>query len=131
MTFAEILAAWYGPDWRRIAPPALGRSRRTIFRWCADGSRVPRWAWRRFTSDRVPEKWREIDRRAAAERARSHLAQGQRKSAVHAAARVVAVKLEGTRFGRAKAAQPCGTGRGGLSRTSAEAFAMLPACGAE
>jgi hypothetical protein len=97
MTFAEILAAWYGPDWPRIAPPALGRSRRTIFRWAADDSRVPRWAWRRFTSDRVSDKWREIDRRAAAERARSHLAQGQRKGAVHAAARFVEMKLQPTR----------------------------------
>ena len=62
MNFAEVLAAWYGPEWRRIAPPALGRSRRTIARWAADDSLVPRWAWLRFRSDLVPEKWREIDR---------------------------------------------------------------------
>lgn len=102
MTFAEVLAAWYGPDWRRIAPPALGRSRRTIARWAVDDTLVPRWVWLRFTSDRVQEKWREIDRRAAAERARSHLAQGHRKSAVHIAARLIEVRLQRTRFERTR-----------------------------
>src|SRR6185437_5220311 len=81
VSFGEVLAAWYGPKWRRVAPAALGRSRRTLARWCADDRRVPRWVWRRFTSDRVLDKWREIDRRAASERARSHAAQGDRKSA--------------------------------------------------
>ena len=96
--FGEVLAAWYGPRWRHVAPAALGRSRRTLARWCADDRRVPRWAWRRFTSDRVLEKWREIDRRAASERARSHAAQGDRKSAVHIAARLVDVRLRRTEF---------------------------------
>jgi hypothetical protein len=49
--FGQVLAAWYGPQWRRIAPPILHRSRRTIARWCADDSRVPRWAWLRLATD--------------------------------------------------------------------------------
>ena len=98
MSFGEVLAAWYGPRWRHVAPAALGRSRRTLARWCADDRRVPRWAWRRFRSDRVLENWREIDRRAASERARSHGAQGDRKNAVHIAARLVDVRLRRTEF---------------------------------
>src|SRR6185437_4037897 len=98
VSFGEVLAAWYGPRWRRVAPAALGRSRRTLARWCADDRCVPRWAWRRFTSDWVLEKWREIDRRAAAERARSHAAQGHQKSEIHIAARLVDVRLRRTEF---------------------------------
>jgi hypothetical protein len=96
--FAQALHAWYGSDWRRVAPPALGRSRRTIARWAADDGRVPRWAWQRFSTDRVAPKWYAIDRRAAQDRNRIDELANQHKSAVNIAARLVDDRLRLTEF---------------------------------
>jgi hypothetical protein len=36
-----LLKVVFGPAWRRRAPVALGRARRTIERWCSGETRVP------------------------------------------------------------------------------------------
>jgi hypothetical protein len=104
-TFADVLAEWYGPQWRRIAPAALGRSSRTIRRWAIDDKCVPRWAWQLFSSERTHEKWREIDQQAATEHAgidQAHAsidqAASEHKSAVLVAGRAVDERLRLTEF---------------------------------
>jgi hypothetical protein len=37
-----LLEVVFGPCWRRRAPRAFGRARRTIERWCSGETRVPR-----------------------------------------------------------------------------------------
>ena len=96
--FGKVLAAWYGPRWRRTAPAALGRSGRTIARWAADDKRVPRWAWLQFATDHTSSKWRAIDRRAAEDHARIDEVAMQHKSTVHIAARLVEDRLRRTEF---------------------------------
>jgi hypothetical protein len=41
-SFRMLLEVAFGPGWRRRAEVALGRSRRTIQRWCSGETRVPR-----------------------------------------------------------------------------------------
>jgi hypothetical protein len=97
MLFADILSSWFGPQWRRTAPPALGRSRRTIARWAADDTRVPRWAWLRFADDeRAMDRWRSIDRREVEEHARLAAAALDQRSAVQRAYRLVQWRLRQT-----------------------------------
>jgi hypothetical protein len=98
ITFRDVLVAWYGLGWRRTAPPALGRSRRTIEKWAADDSKVPRWAWQRFTADRQSAKWRSIDRTASEQHVRIKEQADQQKSAVHLASRFVEDRLRRTEF---------------------------------
>jgi hypothetical protein len=87
--FSDVLSAWYGPQWRRTAPPSLGRSRRTIGRWAADDARVPRWAWLRFADDeRAMERWRGIDRREAEDHVRLAEAAQDQKGAISRACRL-------------------------------------------
>jgi hypothetical protein len=41
-SFRTLLEVAFGPSWRRRAEVALGRSRRTIQRWCSGQTPVPR-----------------------------------------------------------------------------------------
>jgi hypothetical protein len=93
VSFAAVLAAWYGPDWRRVAPPALGRSRRTLYRWTARDGLVPRWAWLQFVPDRAQQKWRTIDRWTREQHAATDAAAMRQKSEVHRTARLVEDRL--------------------------------------
>jgi hypothetical protein len=94
MLFAEVAAAWYGPRWRQIAPPALRRSRRTIARWAADDRRVPRRVWLHFTPEAVAEKRRAIDRRAGEEIDRIARLADDQKSNVNRMARLVEYRIK-------------------------------------
>jgi hypothetical protein len=96
--FVHVIAIWYGSQWRRIAPLALGVSRRTLGRWCADDSRVPRWAWFRFATDRVIEKQHTIDRAAKEQHALIDEAAAHQKSAVLITSRLVDDRLRRTEF---------------------------------
>jgi hypothetical protein len=95
----DVLAAWYGEDWRRLVALAFGRSRRALYLWCADDSRAPRWVWLRFTSDSRRGVWRVFDRRAGAQIARIEAAAADQKSRVHIAGRLVEDRLRRTERG--------------------------------
>ena len=99
MLFASVLAGWYGPSWRQTAPRALGRSRRTIARWAADDSRVPRWVWLRFSDEeRATARWRSIDAHEVDEHAQLAAAARDQKSAVALARRLAERRLAEMQF---------------------------------
>jgi hypothetical protein len=97
-TFARVLAAWYGPNWRRIAAAALGRSRRTVARWCADDALVPRRVWLRFATSHVAQRSRDIDGRKAEKCRCVEQAAAEQKSAILIVARLVDDRLRRTEF---------------------------------
>jgi hypothetical protein len=68
-TLPEVFHLLFGPEWRRRAPAALGRSRRQIGRWCSGETRIPR----RFLillQRRVHGEAESIERRRQAEHRR-------------------------------------------------------------